>query len=275
MPIMKYQTNLRVGHTVTNADIVAEFKCGNMGGMRRSKATNSLIIISDNTKGLYEDKWFGDVLHYTGMGKIGDQKIDFAQNKTLAESESNGVTVHLFEVLVPTEYIYHGEVVLADKPYQGIQKGDDNELRNVWIFPLKLHDGASPLSQEILTKRLRDKERAAQKLPLEELKNHAERNGSDKVSSRRVTNNVYIRDPFVAEYAKRRANGVCQLCEEEAPFRNAEGFPYLECHHIDWISNGGSDSIENTVALCPNCHRKMHILDLPADRTHLILKAQE
>ena len=75
-------------------EIISEFKCGNMGGMRRSKATNSLEIISDHTKGLYEDKWFGDILHYTGMGKKGDQDLYFRQNKTLAQSDTNGVEVH-------------------------------------------------------------------------------------------------------------------------------------------------------------------------------------
>lgn len=44
-----------------------------------------------------------------------------------------------------------------------------------------------------------------------------------------------------------------------------DGKPYFECHHIDWISKGGSDSNENTVALCPNCHRKMHVLNDPKD----------
>ena len=32
-----------------------------------------------------------------------------------------------------------------------------------------------------------------------------------------------------------------------------------------WLSQGGQDSIENTVALCPNCHRKMHIINDQAD----------
>jgi len=59
----------KIGQIVSHSDIKAEFKCGNMGGMRRSKTTNSLVIISDHTKGLYEDKWFGDIIHYTGMGK--------------------------------------------------------------------------------------------------------------------------------------------------------------------------------------------------------------
>lgn len=128
----------KIGETVTNADIVAEFHCGNMGGMRRSRATNSLVIISDNTKGLYEDKWFGDVLHYTGMGKNGDQDLNFMQNKTLAQSNTNGVEVHLFEALEPKKYIYRGIVSLADKPYQEIQKGEDGAPRKVWVFPLKI-----------------------------------------------------------------------------------------------------------------------------------------
>ncbi|WP_296863638.1 HNH endonuclease [Thermosyntropha sp.] len=29
--------------------------------------------------------------------------------------------------------------------------------------------------------------------------------------------------------------------------------------HIEWLSRGGTDTIDNTVALCPNCHRKMHV----------------
>lgn len=263
-----------IGQTVTHADIITEFQCGNMGGMRRSKATNSLIIISDHTKGLYEDKWFGDILHYTGMGKSGDQDLFFMQNKTLAQSDINGVEVHLFEVLVATEYIYRGVVSLAGKPYQEIQKGDDGVPRKVWMFPLKLQTGSQTISEMSLTKYVKEKEKAAEKLSLPELKKRAEQNESDKVGSRKVSSNVFIRDAFVAEYVKRRADGICQLCGQKAPFSNKEGKPYLECHHIEWISDGGSDTIENTVALCPNCHRKMHILNLPSDKERLRIQAK-
>lgn len=51
------------------------------------------MIVSDYTKGLYHDKWIGGVLHYTGMGKSGDQDINWAQNATLAKCGSNGVDV--------------------------------------------------------------------------------------------------------------------------------------------------------------------------------------
>ena len=69
-----------------------------------------------------------------------------------------------------------------------------------------------------------------------------------------------VRDPYIAEYARRRADGICQLCGVPAPFNRSDGTPYLESHHIEWLSDGGADSIDNTVALCPNCHRKMHIV---------------
>jgi 5-methylcytosine-specific restriction protein A len=38
------------------------------------------------------------------------------------------------------------------------------------------------------------------------------------------------------------------------------------------LSKEGSDTIENGVALCPNCHRKMHALDLPTDRKKLLMR---
>lgn len=74
----------------------------------------------------------------------------------------------------------------------------------------------------------------------------------------------------MSEYAKQRANGICQLCHLPAPFIDRDGKPYLESHHIIWLSDGGEDSISNTVALCPNCHRKMHALNLDDDVNKLL-----
>ena len=82
---------------------------------------------------------------------------------------------------------------------------------------------------------------------------------------------VYSRSAEVAQATRERANGTCQLCGEKAPFE-VKGKPFLEVHHIEWLSRGGKDCTDNTVALCPNCHRKMHMLDLPEDVE--ILKAQ-
>ncbi len=78
---------------------------------------------------------------------------------------------------------------------------------------------------------------------------------------RKTTTNtsIYIRNPYIIEKAKRLAAGKCQDCSQSAPFINKlTKEPFLEVHHIIPLSEGGEDSIDNVVALCPNCHRKRH-----------------
>ncbi|MDE6024077.1 MAG: HNH endonuclease [Lachnospiraceae bacterium] len=102
-------------------------------------------------------------------------------------------------------------------------------------------------------------------IPIEDIEDEllekiAKQHSIEKPKLRESTVTQRDRDPYLAEYAKRRAKGICQLCENPAPFMNEKGVPYLESHHIVELSEGGEDSVENTVALCPNCHRKMHIV---------------
>jgi predicted HNH restriction endonuclease len=55
------------------------------------------------------------------------------------------------------------------------------------------------------------------------------------------------------------ANGICEMCGNPAPFsRYIDGQPYLEVHHVKPLSENGPDSVENTQALCPNCHSEIH-----------------
>ncbi|MBR6902070.1 MAG: HNH endonuclease [Synergistaceae bacterium] len=85
----------------------------------------------------------------------------------------------------------------------------------------------------------------------------------------RITS-YFKRSPDVVKTTKARANGKCQLCGKPAPFNDKKGTPYLEVHHVTWLSRGGEDSINNTVALCPNCHARMHILDDKSDVEELL-----
>ena len=52
--------------------------------------------------------------------------------------------------------------------------------------------------------------------------------------------------------------GNANFDDEAAPFKTDELIPYLELHHLVRLADGGSDTPENAVALCPNCHRKLH-----------------
>lgn len=134
---MLFDPQLQIGQIISNSELSAIYKCGNMGGMRRSHTTNTLVIISDYTKGLYQDKWIGGTLHYTGMGKQGNQDIHWAQNATLAGCNQNGIDIHLFEVIDPGEYIYCGHVQLVGAPYTETQLDDNGVPRLVWMFPVR------------------------------------------------------------------------------------------------------------------------------------------
>lgn len=74
-----------------------------------------------------------------------------------------------------------------------------------------------------------------------------------------VTTTVFIRNPVVIAVVLARANGVCEKCKTNAPFRRAsDETPYLEVHHKVRLADGGVDSVQNAIALCPNCHREAH-----------------
>lgn len=73
-----------------------------------------------------------------------------------------------------------------------------------------------------------------------------------------VTTMVFRRDPSVKAYVLHRAKGRCEACSNPAPFKTALGLDFLEVHHMKPLAEGGSDRVQNAVALCPNCHRAMH-----------------
>lgn len=254
------------GATLNNDELTAWFRCSPQGGMRRSKETNTLVIVSNHVKSVYDDRWISDVLHYTGMGQEGDQSLAFAQNKTLHKSSSNGVAVHLFEVFTPKVYTYIGEVELSGSAYSEKQPDASGSSRLVWIFPMRLKTGAPPEIPEAALHELNElKEKQIRRLSDEQVAEQARRTGRQAVGQRSVRATLYQRSPWVAEHAKRRAKGKCELCEGPAPFKRKDGTAYLETHHIVWLARDGEDTVENTVALCPNCHRRMHVLNDEAD----------
>lgn len=83
---------------------------------------------------------------------------------------------------------------------------------------------------------------------------------------------VFVRNPDVVAEVLERACGNCERCRKAAPFlRRKDSTPYLEVHHTVRLADGGEDSVENALALCPNCHRELHFgsqgseLDVRAD----------
>ncbi|MDX1253506.1 MAG: HNH endonuclease [Gammaproteobacteria bacterium] len=80
-----------------------------------------------------------------------------------------------------------------------------------------------------------------------------------KPSVIKVVSTSYRRNPDVVAEVLSLAKGACQRCKRPAPFTKAStGEPYLEVHHRRHLADGGDDTVENAIALCPNCHREAH-----------------
>jgi len=252
-----FDPGLKPGQVIDNKALHEIFKCSPQGGMRRSKATNTLVIVSNHVTSIYDDRWDGDVLHYTGMGQTGDQELNFKQNRTLADSDVNGVQVFLFEVHRLGEYTYCGEVKLAEQPYKEQQPDSSGHDRVVWMFPVRLVSTQAIPNKTTIEKTYQTKLKYARQLSDEELRKRASR-GELRPGRRDVISIQYDRSPWVVEYVKRRAGGFCEACGSASPFEMSDGTPYLEVHHIKPLARDGSDTIDNAAALCPNCHRRCH-----------------
>lgn len=74
-----------------------------------------------------------------------------------------------------------------------------------------------------------------------------------------VTTTAFRRNADVIAEVLFRARGTCEKCQQPAPFiRRSDGSPYLEVHHKIQLATDGEDTVENAIALCPNCHRASH-----------------
>ena len=155
------------------------------------------------------------------------------------------------------------ELVLQRKLLQWKEKQPDIQNQSLleYVAYLYEHFGVPPTV---------DKGLAKKKTRLKKLKDDLKAFDGRHVKTHMTEVEVKERSTLVAEIVKERAAGVCQLCNKPAPFFNKKGEAYLECHHVIWIARGGADEVYNAVALCPNCHRKMHIFDEKSDVDYLM-----
>ena len=257
--------DLIIGNVYTSLEYSKAFKCSYMGGMNFSKETNSLVLISKQKNGYYDDKWdhVTNILHYTGQGQVGDQTLTRA-NKQLYYSKRNGIKVYLFEVVIDKQYIYQGEVELVSEPYQVYEEDINGNKRKVWKFPIRKVNSSLPISEKQLLNLEENIQNEVKSFSGEQIKEKA-LSVDGKVEAKPVITVHRSRNAYVSKYVKTRAQGKCDLCGMDAPFISKDNTPYLESHHVITLSDNGPDVVYNAVALCPNCHRKMHALEDPED----------
>lgn len=201
----------------------------------------------------YEDMFRVDgVFLYTGEGQKGDMKW-VRGNLSIRDSAANGKDLLLFEqskigfvrFVGYSRYLGH---------HMEERRDSSGSMRQAIVFELEVGEkvvaSTEALSDgplELPKARTLDELRAALSLVAPRV-----------LASRQRVALIHYRAEAVKKYALARSKGRCEGCGKDAPFRNLKKQPYLEPHHTTRRADGGPDTPENVIALCPNCHRRVH-----------------
>ncbi len=271
-----FNPNIKIGDILTESELCSCFGCQTQLGIRLNKANNAIIIVSTPYKRDYADVWDGDTLYYVGTNASSNEN-----GQTLSgHGNNNGAllavwdsrdkpTIFLFEKYERNKCTYKGVVTLCKEPFMEPKSTDSNYM--IWRFPLQLIETEA----SVLNIDFTSLEREESKKGFDDLKHAVDNAKKSRVLgkehiSRTVKSVVFDRNPLFSSYVKKRAKGRCDLCGDEAPFIDKDGNPYLESHHVVWLSRGGIDYPDNIVAVCPNCHSRIHVLDDESDKQKLI-----
>jgi 5-methylcytosine-specific restriction enzyme A len=237
-------------------------------------------------------KWYNEIDHQATT-----QEVMEKYPSNLKGSPYNGYVIGLtnrilknlnrFELIYPDGYP-DGKESKFIVPFEGWHEKHKKGKKSHFVWKLRdelvqaleeldiVDEQVLPSEEDFLKKETEKFEKALQ-LSDEELLEKVKKIEArkEKIKTKQVTSQRHYRNADIAAYAIRRANGLCQLCGNVAPFIKPNGTLFLEVHHIQWLSEEGLDVTENTVALCPNCHRKMHILNLKEDKDFLKSSVQK
>jgi 5-methylcytosine-specific restriction protein A len=202
----------------------------------------------------YEDGWQQDdgVFLYTGQGQVGDMQF-LRGNKAIRDHLADGKQLFLFRAIgkgQPVEFLGEFECASID-----FASGPDinGDLRKTIRFNLVPSTAESPDESYESIKSLPNK-------TFEDLRQSAFAAvvPTETTNWRMAKQIRRQRSSEIREYVLRRAEGVCELTGEKAPFFKPDGQPYLEVHHIKKLSDGGLDHPVNCAAITPNVHREIH-----------------
>lgn len=201
-------------------------------------------------EGKYANKWLtkGQELKYYMYSRSGNFDINYKYNKAIINS--NDIPIYVF-IKDGTECKLEGifkfveyYVEEDEKKWFRLIKKDINSIENA-------------ITIEQYNKEFEESIKRSKELTSEELN----KNINDVIKPEVITavSKIYKRNPDVVVATLRRANGYCEKCGCKAPFiRKSDNTPYLEVHHKVALSEGGFDNLDNTIAVCPNCHRELH-----------------
>lgn len=205
----------------------------------------------------YRDEYREDgVFWYTGEGQVGDMAMA-AGNKAILEHTKNGKSIHVFEYTRKAFVRYVGSAECLGY-HQETRPDRDGNNRLALVFHLDI-DSVSTNELASTSKSLGGLLDLVvlKKKSTKELRSLALASGSRASNPKEKREIAYYRSQALKLYVISRSKGLCEGCGSAAPFNTKSG-PFLECHHVHRLADGGPDHPKNVVALCPNCHRRAH-----------------
>ena len=228
-------------------DIHVRFGGQQQGGII-TPAEHALVIIITGQEGLehgYSDRQRPDgAFEYFGEGQIGDMQM-MKGNAAIASHSAKGKSLLLFRKM-RTGLQFIDEMIYET---HHVEQAPDREgtIRQAIVFELWPIDT------------VRDETPAsAGTTDLEDLRRQALDASNETPGRTPRTTSVFERSAAVRDYVTARAGGHCEGCRAPAPFLRLNGTPYLEPHHLKRLTDGGPDHPRLVIALCPNCHRRVH-----------------
>jgi 5-methylcytosine-specific restriction protein A len=232
---------------------------GQMQGGISTPSKHPVVLLFTGEQGTlygYEDGFRPNgTFWYTGEGQVGDMQM-VRGNAAICYHQRSVKALHLFEYVGrgtvqyvgQASYLAHHDEVAPDR---------NNDPRRVIVFELAVDTPSigvpdlTPGDAAVGTPKLWHQ-------PMQTLRDaaFAQESPSEGASERKAK--TYFRSELIKVYVLRRAEGYCEGCGAPAPFPTRKGTPYLEPHHLRRRADNGPDHPLWVIALCPNCHARVH-----------------
>lgn len=203
----------------------------------------------------YKDGWSNnDHFSYTGEGQKGNMQFTKG-NKDIRDHKANGKDILLFEYNKKRTGVKFSGLFECDSWNYTECKDTQENMRQGIIFNLFRVSFAQDSDHEIISSEVGQKEESLEQLRAKAIK-------SSEISGQRQQSDSkkswFKRSEDVKKYVLKRANGICEACDQPAPFKKRNGEPYLEPHHTKRLADEGPDHPQWVGAICPTCHRRIH-----------------
>ena len=252
-----------LGRTYKRQALHDQYGGQRQGGISTPK-NNPMVLIFTGAGGEhwgYKDEWEPDgTFRYSGEGQLGPMQFK-GGNTAIRDHAANGKDLYLFEADGRGNARFIGQMVCASFDHVPSMRDGDGNLRTAIVFrllpledvggetlPAVGHDDLQPVHPPSWY----------WKAPLQAVANAAILQTSNAATAKEARRRVLHRSEAVRVFVQRRANGVCEGCQQPAPFATPAGRPYLEPHHVRRLSDGGPDHPAWVVAVCPVCHKRAH-----------------